>query len=74
MTHPRITAEQHDADAQIGEMLDRIRTLVCDLGVLENHGASELELRATHRALQRLRHRLRELGAAQQSRTVPPAA
>jgi hypothetical protein len=61
MTYARIPVDRDDADVQIEELLDRIRTLVCDLGVLESDGASELELWANRRALQRLRNRLAEL-------------
>ena len=67
-------ARDHDADAHIDELRDRIRTLVCDRGVLEDSGASELELWANRQAIQHLQQRLARLVAWQQRRTVPPAA
>jgi hypothetical protein len=74
MTDARFPGE-NDADARIDELRDRIRTLVCDRGVLENSGASELELWANRQAIQHLQERLARLVAWQhRSRTVPPAA
>jgi hypothetical protein len=75
MTDAHFTGDQDDADAQIDELRNRIRTLVCDRGVLENYGASELERWANRQAIQHLQERLARLVTwQQQSRTVPPAA
>jgi hypothetical protein len=74
MTDARFPSD-NDADAEIDELLVRIRTLVCDRGVLENDGAGELELWANRQAIQHLQQRLARLVAwQQQSRTAPPAA
>jgi hypothetical protein len=63
-----------DPDRQIDELLDRIRALVFDRGVLEADGASDIELRANRQAIRRSRERLALLVKYQQSGTAPPAA
>jgi hypothetical protein len=63
-----------DPDRQIDELLDRIRALVFDLGVLEADGAGDIELRANRQAIRRSRERLALLVKYQQTRTAPPAA
>jgi hypothetical protein len=66
--------ERTGLDRQIDELLDRIRALVFDRGVLEADGAGDIELWANRQAIARARERLALLVKRQQSRTAPPAA
>jgi hypothetical protein len=74
VTRIDLRGERIDLDRQIDELLDRIRALVFDRGVLEADGAGDIELWANRRAIMRARQRLALLVKHQQSRTAPPAA
>jgi hypothetical protein len=74
VTRTDLPGDRDDPDPQIDALLDRIRALVFDRGVLEADGAGDLELRANRKAIMRARERLALLVKHHQSRTAPPAA
>jgi hypothetical protein len=74
MTRTEFSGDRDEPDRQIDELLDRIRALVFDRGVLEADGAGDIELRANRQAIKRARARLALLVEHQRNRTAPPAA
>jgi hypothetical protein len=74
MTDIGIPGDREQLDAQVDELLERIRTLVSEQAILESERASEFELRANRDAIARLKERLARLVARQQARSTPPAA
>jgi hypothetical protein len=59
---------------RVDELLDRLRGLVLERGLLEAEDAGELELRANHREITRTRERLALALEPGQSHSPPPAA
>jgi hypothetical protein len=74
VTPTDFSSDRDEPDRQIDELLDRIRALVFDRGVLEADGAGDIELRANRQAIERARARLALLVTHQRNRTAPPAA
>ena len=74
VTPTDLSSDRDEPDRQIDELLDRIRALVFDRGVLEADGAGDIELRANRQAIERARARLALLVTHQRNRTAPPAA
>jgi hypothetical protein len=69
-----VTRVEDDLDRQIDELLDRIRVLVADRGVLEAGGAGDVGLWANRQAILRSRQRLAQLVEEHLRRSAPPAA